>query len=713
MEPWNGVIVEGIASESQYTPGKHGRLNAFNDAIIENSIIAVKLINGGVFSGNGTIIRNNGTGIEYNPYSNFWPLSVPSGWLGQPRDYFGGIADCRFLANNDYKKAMTLNAFVQMEGVRGIKLNGCSFINDRSIKNPTGNNSYGYGIKATDSRFGVFPRGVGNSFPPSSYDYSDFKGLGYGIYIATAQAPDDNGTPTLPNDDFVNMPYTVQQASFTECIYGIHNRFISQGTIVGNTFKLGKLPPASQFSNDPYTNDQFGVFMENGANGFELQENQFIKEQGNVPNTFGTYSQNLGWFNNNIRRNTYIGVKYGNLADEDNAVISNPPRGLHYLCNENSTERYDFYVFSGADIRRVQGVEAIQNGAAIVNSAGNHFTKSNPPFGDFYNNGPFLWYYYDGLDEKPLYFNTNHQDVTASNCESNYCLPPCRSNNEIRGLKSLYLSEYTQYKIAVSAMSNALNNGNQVLADTKSTEAAAYKLSLDNISNTVAMHLAYDTITHNLDSVRVWWRKMDSPISEMVVAHDYLVHGNNTNAFDVIDAITTKFALTQDELIDIADFRSIMHVMQGEAARTLSHNKIEQLLNFANNGKGISAAWAKNILTVKGYHFPPNYKQPEDSQERNAGDLERSLTNNDTKYLITPNPAKDFVQFVQQKQAYLDAQIQIVISDALGHIVWRGDNILNQENIVWNTTATTSGMYFYSILDQNGVVQAGRILIVK
>ncbi len=62
MEPWNGVIVEGIASESQYTPGKHGRLNAFNDAIIENSIIAVKLINGGI-SGNGTKLEY-GTGID-------------------------------------------------------------------------------------------------------------------------------------------------------------------------------------------------------------------------------------------------------------------------------------------------------------------------------------------------------------------------------------------------------------------------------------------------------------------------------------------------------------------------------------------------------------------------------------------------------------------------------------------------------------------------
>ncbi len=110
--------------------------------------------------------------------------------------------------------------------------------------------------------------------------------------IATAQAPDDNGTPTLPNDDFVNMPTLFNRLRHED--YGIHNRFISQGTIVGNTFKLGKLPPASQFSNDPYTNDQFGVFMENGANGFELQENQFIKEQGNVPNTFG--KSQLRWF---------------------------------------------------------------------------------------------------------------------------------------------------------------------------------------------------------------------------------------------------------------------------------------------------------------------------------------------------------------------------------------------------------------------------------
>ena len=109
---------------------------------------------------------------------------------------------------------------------------------------------------------------------------------------------------------------------------------------------MGKLPPADPYSgNTPYTNAQYGVFIENGANGFELQENQFIKVENNVDYAYGSYSQNLGDFNNKIRRNTYTNVEAGNLADENNAVPAIgiiPPRGLYYLCNTNSNQNHDF-----------------------------------------------------------------------------------------------------------------------------------------------------------------------------------------------------------------------------------------------------------------------------------------------------------------------------------------------------------------------------------
>jgi Subtilase family len=621
--PWNGLTVKGIKTESQHTAGKHGRLNTFAGSIIENATTGVRLWDGGVITAKETTIKNNGTGIEYCPYSNFWPFSTPLGWQGQPRNHFGGLTNCNFIINDDFKKAADINAFVQMNGVRGINITGCSFANKRSIKDPMGNDSYGYGIKATDSRFTVSSLAIGNTNPPTSFDHSDFYGLGYGIYVASAQTPiNNNGTPNQIHDDFVNLPFTVQQASFTDCIYGIHNRFVSQGVIVGNTFNLGNLPPVSSLSgNDPYTNTQIGIFFENGANGFEMQENKFLGTDGNVKNTYGSYSQNLGWFNNDIRRNTYKNVRGGNIADEDNAILT-PNRGLHYLCNTNVNKVFDFFVFGGADIRKNQGLEMPPVPPAqtpTFKSAGNSFTKLNSPDGDFSNGGLEVKYFHFGISEKPIFFsNLIFGNVEANACESDYCIPPCKTKTEIEKKKQEFATEQGKFNILNFDLQKAVNEGNLTLASEKEPEVSARRLNLDNLSNIIAVHLAYDSIAYNLDSVRVWWKNMDSPISEINLARDYFKHGNYEIAIAVLDELPSKFILSEAAISDLDDFRKIMKLMKDEFSQKFSEEKIEQLQYYAKVGKGISSAWAKNILTVQGYHFPPMPRNPELAGERSS-----------------------------------------------------------------------------------------------
>jgi hypothetical protein len=698
--------VEGDANESQYTAGKHGRLYTYEGAIIENAAKAVDLIDGGILFGTGTAFKNNGIGVSYAPYSNFWPF--PGNQQGQPRNHFGVINNCTFLWNNDFKES-DINAGIEMLEVRGIGINGCSFINERTIKNPMGNDDYGYGIKATDARFTVASMGVGNTYPPSSYDHTAFKGLGYGVYVGTAQSG-TNGTSTT-SDDFVNVPYTVQQANFSECIYGIHNRFVSQGTIVSNTFNMGKLPPANPYSgNTPYTNSQYGVFIENGANGFELQEKQFIKVENNVDYAYGSYAQNLGDFNNRIRRNTYTNVEAGNLADENNAVPAIgliPPRGLYYLCNTNTTQNHDFYVYSGADIRRNQGEES---GTSFI-AAGNVFTKLNSPTGDFENNGPQARYYHFGNPEKPQYhFGLSFQNVLVQNlCESDYCLPPCKEKEEWQALRSDYDVNRGSYLLAVSEMQAAQAIGNDALVAQKSNLAAGYRLRLDELSNTLSLHMAFDTTTYSVDSVRVWWQKMDSPVSDMVVARDHLAKGQNSTAFGVLDALPAKYSLSADELADLNDYRAIMQIMQDESASGLSTTKVQQLLGYANNGKGLSAAWAKNILTVNGYHFPPLPK-PIGGGERSQKE-EPKVAKLDL-YSVSPNPAREQVRFVR-KDATVGPNMSVVVTDATGRIVWRSPANSDASNIVWQTGDAQSGVYFYNIQDATGQVQSGRITLIK
>lgn len=708
MGPWEGVTVEGMSGESQYTAGKHGRLHTYDGAVIENAITGVKLVDGGIIYGKGTTFKNDGTGVAYAPYSNFWPYSFPAGQQGQPRDHLGSISDCTFLWNDDFNKTKPIGSGVEMLEVRGIRINGCSFANKRTIKNPSSNADYGYGVKATDARFTVSSLGIGNTYPPSSYDHTAFKGLGYGVYVGTAQSG-TNGTINT-SDDFVNVPYTVQQATFSECIYGIHNRFVSQGTIVNDTFNMGKLPPAGSLSgNTPFTNIQIGVFIENGANGFELQENQFTKVEDNVEFAYGSYCQNLGWFNNDVRRNTYTNVDAGNIADENNAITA-PNRGLYYLCNTNTTQEYDFYVFDNSDIRFDQGEQI--TGSTNFKAAGNVFTKLNVPTGDFENNGPQVRYYHFGNAEKPLYhFGLSFQNVLDQNaCESDYCLPPCREKEEWPDIKSEYNATHSLYLSAVVDMQSAVASGNTVLAEQKSNLAAGYRLRMDELSSTLSLHMSFDTTTYSIDSIQAWWQKMESPVADMVLARDYLAKGQNVTAFATLDAIPTKYNLPEAELADLADYRAIMQIMQGETAVSISENQMQQLLDYANNGIGISSAWAKNILTVKGYHFPPLPKPLEGSGERSQEPQKPSEHKSDI-FLVSPNPAKDQVRFTRQDVQ--PSNVFAMVTDVTGRIVWRSPANGSGTNIIWQTGDAQSGIYFYTIQDASGPIQSGRIAIVK
>jgi hypothetical protein len=709
-QPWNGILVEGESGQSQYTTGKHGRVFVNSGSTVENALTAIKLVDGGIIYAKASTIQNNGTGVEYLPYTNFWPFAGSQ--QGQPRSHFGSLTNCSFLNNDDFAKAAKLNAFVQMNGVRGINITGCSFQNQRTIKNPMGNDSYGYGIKATDARFHVTSLGIGTTVPQTTFDHSDFFGLGYGIYVGSAQTPNDNGTPTQSNDDFVSVPYTVQQATFSNCIYGIHNRFVSQGVILGNTFNLGNLPPVNALSGSaPFTNLQYGIFFENGANGFEMQENKFLGTTGNVSTTFGSYSQNLGWFNNDIRRNTYTAVNDGNVADEDNAIIA-PPRGLHYLCNTNSDNKmFDFFVFNGADIRKDQGLE-LSGGTAFL-AAGNSFTKLNSPDGDFSNGGPSVKYFHHGATEKPQFFSgLTFGNVDPNTCPAEYCLPPCKIRMEVDGFKQDFATERAAFNAVNAELQQAILSGNEALANAKEPEAAARRLMLDNLSNLIALHEAYDTVVYNLDSVRVWWKNMDSPISEMNLARDYFKHGETNKAVSILTNLATIFPISESMEADVDDFREIMLLMNGQSAQTLSHQQIQQLLAFANGGNGVSAAWAKNILTVQGFHFPPLPKMPQ-SNAIGGGDRRQDKPNIEVlaQFSVSPNPASNRVEF-SKKAGILSEGFSVEVSDMTGKIIWQARNSIDGP-LIWDTESIQNGLYFYSILSLQGLRQSGRIVVIK
>jgi hypothetical protein len=181
-------------------------------------------------------------------------------------------------------------------------------------------------------------------------------------------------------------------------------------------------------------------------------------------------------------------------------------------------------------------------------------------------------------------------------------------------------------------------------------------------------------------------------------------------AFAILNAVPTKYSLSDGELSDLNDYRAIMQIMQGESASGLAEPKVQQLLNYANNSKGVSAAWAKNILTVNGYHFPPQPK-PLGGGERSQ--KEQTKVQKSDAYLVSPNPAKDQVRFTRMDKQSVSGTF-IIVTDTNGRTIWQSSADTNNTNtILWQTGDAPDGVYFYTIRDTNGIIQSGRISIIK
>jgi hypothetical protein len=94
------------------------------------------------------------------------------------------------------------------------------------------------------------------------------------------------------------------------------------------------------------------------------------------------------------------------------------------------------------------------------------------------------------------------------------------------------------------------------------------------------------------------------------------------------------------------------------------------------------------------------------SSVKNTEQLGRSITS-------YPNPAKEQVRF-----ARVDAQplsgTRIIVTDTNGRTLWQSPaSTNNTDHIEWQTGNTPSGVYFYTILDADGLIQTGRISIIK
>jgi hypothetical protein len=361
----------------------------------------------------------------------------------------------------------------------------------------------------------------------------------------------------------------------------------------------------------------------------------------------------------------------------------------------------DFSIPDGI-IRPRQGLETpLPNGTIGYRAAGNRFSYTSI---DFSNLGAALDYYYDPL-------SANHQPLTTqgavnilgaknNTCTQSFCEPPCRNDGELNGIKS----DYYIKKNSLTALDATIGTSQ---TDQQKATRAFYQYSMDQAAYTVALHIMYDTIHYNHDSLRTWVANMNSIEGDLWLANDYLSTGGVTQANVILDVMPIKHHLDAQKQADIADIKAITNAIAGQDLANLNEAALQVIKPIALGTDGWARGWARRLLTQHGWHFAPEYvKYGERSQERSPNNTDKLDTDG---LKVQPNPASDHVLFTLPEHAQ-DATLRIF--DLNGRTIRLYTNLQGRSMVNWQTGDAPSGIYLYHYISE-GKTLSGKILLNK
>jgi hypothetical protein len=373
-QPWKGIQVWGNKAMNQYPDAngnyKQGYLE-LNNSTVSNAEIAADLWKPNDYSKTGGIIKatnsnfsNNGTAVHALRYKNIHPGN------GMETNYIAQFNNCVFKIDANYLVAnKTFYKHIDLDHVKGPNFVGCDFILEPNVNNVS---TWNQAIASYSAGFSVSsPCTAGTNGNCTAYDYSTIKGFKWGI---NANKDPENA-----------YTYTVNRTLFENNVYGIQNVDVKYQQVINSHFKIGN-------NNGQYATDcNFGVYM-SSSNGFNIENNIFEKMTGAPQAVYtGIFTANTNAMDD-IYRNTFTGMSFGNLATKHNWTDNEPYYGLEYLCNKNTNNWADFYVYSGES-----GIQDQQGSYTFA--AGNEFSPTAE------------WHFYNtvapGNHEIGYYFNLN------------------------------------------------------------------------------------------------------------------------------------------------------------------------------------------------------------------------------------------------------------------------------------------------------------------
>jgi hypothetical protein len=389
---WEGIEVWGNANLAQNFTNQ-GVVELKNGAFIEYAINGIRTIaevngnldwskTGGIILATGTASSVNCTfkdcwrGIEFMSYHSFNPSNPTTEIKNKSQ-----ITNCTFVTTVALPFfSTTPYSHITLYDVNGVAIRDNLFENQRSDVSLLPVDKRGSGIVSIDASYNVLARYFvlnGNIIPASE---NEFRNLYYGI---STSGGTDRSDLIVKDNIFDNCAYSVSLAG---CNWGLIGRNIF--TVPGGDANI-TFPLVYDYA--------FGVHT-NGAYGFNIEDNTFNDQSGNIfPNQAVHVINSSSVTSGQVYLNTVNGTSFGTQTQSNNSA-------LKIDCND-----YNKTTHSGIDIHAANGVLVDQGSCLFINDvpANNTFsgTCNNSNLAEIYKSSsvPNFSYSYFRLIQFYLY----------------------------------------------------------------------------------------------------------------------------------------------------------------------------------------------------------------------------------------------------------------------------------------------------------------------
>jgi hypothetical protein len=235
------------------------------------------------------------------------------------------------------------------------------------------------------------------------------------------------------------------------------------------------------------------------------------------------------------------------------------------------------------------------------------------------------------------------------------------------------------------------------------------------------VHYALRDSIIQLDTVKYWLERDNTPKGRFALAEHYLSRGQYTMAQTALNDVETTF----EEYFErygtaYQAYQQLMtlkvNILQNDRTwLDITESEKGQLQNIAYNSSDDAAFQARSILC---FFFDECIEEIIDITNTSSGrviqveDAMLELTQSLTNLNVYPNPATDYVNFDYELPEYIE-KATVIITSITGKVIKEFDINDAEGQLLWDTRTIENGIYFYALKRGDKTLASGKVSIMK